>query len=470
MALRFRGRTAVAGYLLLAVLFLLFALSRRPERIPRDRTYDRIIQSGRIEVITRNNAHCYYHYRGQEMGFEYELAQAFAAFLGVDLQIRIGRKWDRMIPDLTAGQGDLIAASVTITPDRESMVAFSNGYLAIQQHIIVHRENLDIKSEADLSGKSVHVRRGTTYEAQLARLRASGVDVTPVIYDNISTEELIRQVAEKEIEVTIADSNIAMLNRRYHPQAVMAAPISEREHLGWAVSANAHRLLKQIDRFFRTIKENGTFGEIYERYYSDVEIFDYIDLKAYHDRLETRLPKYLDIIKDAAGRHGFDWRMIAAQIYQESHFEPDARSHAGAHGLMQLTRRTARKMGVRDLFDPEENIRGGTRYLKKLYNFFDRAEGEDRLFIALAAYNVGQGHVFDARNIARDRGLDPNRWAVLSTTLPLLAKEAYHRHAKYGYCRGTQPVEYVSRILLYFDILKRRGIEYRFPPGFGREG
>lgn len=444
---------------LILLLFVGFTLSYRYERRPRTRLRQ-ILKTGEITVITRNNAHCYYLYRGQEMGFEYDLARAFADFLGVRINVEVDGRWDEMIDDLLDGRGDVIAASMTITDHRGERTAFSDGYMAVQQHIVVHRNNRSIRTADDLHGQRVHVRKGTTYERRLRALRDAGIRVEVIPHDDLSTEELIRWVSEERITATIADSNIAFLNRRYYPNIVVAEPISEKEYLGWVVSPGAFMLRDRINFFFRKMKATGGFDEIYNRYYADVEVFDYVDMRAFHRRLESRLPRFLGPLRKMAVKHGFDWRLIAAMAYQESHFNPRARSRAGAHGLMQLTRRTARSYGVRQLYDPEENLAAGIRHLRKLYDFFDKARGRDRLFIAMAAYNVGQGHILDARNLARDRDLNPDDWEVLSRMLPLLSERKYYKDAIYGYCRGSEPVRYVQQIMIFYDILRRKHIEY----------
>lgn len=443
------------------ILFCLFYGCEKVEKPPEFMTLDAILNAGEITVITRNNAHTYYLYRGQEMGFEYDLAKAFADYLGVKLKVKIGEKWEGMIPALIDGTTNFIAASLTITEKRLEQVAFSKGYMPIQQHIIVHKNNRGITMAEDLEGKSVHVRRGTSYQERLNELKEQGIDIQIVLHDDLPTEELIRRVAEKEIEVTIADSNIALLNRRYYPKAIVAGPISEKEYIGWAVNPNAHKLLERINSFFTTIMENGKYGKIYNQYYKDIDIFDYLDLRTYHRRIKTRLPRYSRIIKEAAKKHDFDWRLISAQIYQESHFNPGARSHAGAYGLMQLTQSTAASLEVKRIFNPIQNINGGVQHLKNLYDHFDQAKDQDRLFIALAAYNVGQGHIWDARNLARTMNLDPNLWTSLAKTLPMLRYRKYYKNAKYGYCRGTEPVKYIKQIMIYYDILRHQGIEYK---------
>jgi len=423
-------------------------------------TLHKIIKAGQITIITRNTPHCYYLYRDEPMGFEYELAREFAEYLGVELKINLAENWEGMIPELNDGAGALIAAGMTITPRRQNQVSFSNGYMDIQQHLIAHRNSPKIKSLAELSGKKIHVREATAYQERLEELQQQGMELTIELHNDLPTEELIQQVAQGEIGLTIADSNIALLSRRHYPSAIMAHPISDLQYLGWAVHPEARQLKAKINSFFKIIKENGRFDEIYNKYYSDITSFDYVDLKVFHRRIKNKLSRYSPFIKAAAKKYDFDWRLIAAQIYQESHLNPRAKSRAGAGGLMQLLPRTARSLDVNDIYNPVENINGGVRYLKKLYGLFSKADANNRLLIALAAYNAGQGHVQDARKLAVKKNLDPNLWESLAQTLPLLRYRKYYKDAKYGYCRGTEPVRYIKQIMIYYDILKRQGIEY----------
>lgn len=423
----------------------------------REDSLDRIKESGEITVLTQNNAHCSYTYREKPMGFEYDLAEAFSRYLGVKLKV-LTPPWEKLIEELKKGKGDFIAAGMTITPSRRKEVKFSDGYLRIQQKAIIHKNHPLIEKLEDLIGKTIHVRQGTTYAERLAELKDDGLDIHIKLYEDVPTEELIMMVAQREIGVTVADSNIALLNRRYYPDMVISLPIEEPQLLGWAVNKGEKSLQKKINDFFEKIKKDGTFEKIYEKYYANVEIFDYLDLKKYHKRLDTRLPKYEKIIKKAAKKYNFDWRLIAAMIYQESHFDPDATSFTGVEGLMQLTLDTALEMGIKDRNDPEQSIMGGVAYLNMLYKKYDEAMHPDRLLIALASYNVGRGHILDAQGIAKERNLNPNSWAALKDILPLLRYSRHYKKTKYGYCRGTEPVRYVNRILTYYDILKREGI------------
>jgi membrane-bound lytic murein transglycosylase F len=436
--------------LILLSLSILFSCTKKGD-------LEEIKKSGEITVITRNNAHCYYTYRDKPMGFEYDLAKAFSDYLGVSLNV-ITSHWEKLFDVVNGGGGDFIAASLTITPSREKIINFSDEYLAIQQQVVIHTSNYTIKKPEDLRGKTIHVRRGTSYEERLYELVDEGLDIIIRLHEDTPTEELIRMVAEKEIEVTIADSNIALLNRRYYPDVKIAFPIEEQQSLAWAVKKKRKGLQKAINKFLKKIKKDGTFAKLYKKYYSNVEIFDYVDLKKFHRRLETRLPKYKKMIKRAAEKHGFDWRLIAAIVYQESHFSPRARSFTGVRGMMQLTLDTAKEVGIENRLDPKQSIVGGVKYLKSLYNRYDVGKDPDRMLITLASYNVGHGHIVDAQEIAKEKNLDPNSWDSLQQILPLLRYRKYYKNTKNGYCRGTEPVRYVNRIMTYYEILKREAI------------
>ncbi len=425
----------------------------------KNKALERIEKSGTITVITRNNAHCYYRYRDQDMGFEYDLANAFADFLGVELKLKVAESWNGWLPLLNNGEGDLVAASMTITPSRMQWVDFSKGYLPVQQMVITHKKNTDVRGLNDLGGKTIYVRGGTSYEERLRELKRRGLNITIKAEDDVPTEELIQAVEEGKIEVTMADSNVALLNRRYYPDIRIAFPIQKLQALGWAVKKGETALLDRINEFFGMIEKDGTFKAIYNRYYADVERFDRLDIKKFQQRIESRLPRYEKTIKKAAELYRFDWRLIAALIYQESQFRPWARSFSGVRGLMQLTLPTARDVGVENRLDPHQSIMGGVRYLRRLYSWPDEIPEPDRLLMALAAYNVGKGHIQDARRLASDMHLDPNRWSSLEKTLPLLRELKYYKKSKFGYCRGTEPVDHVQQIMTYYDILKRQAIE-----------
>ncbi|THB80789.1 MAG: membrane-bound lytic murein transglycosylase MltF [Desulfobacteraceae bacterium] len=419
-------------------------------------TYEQIISSGRLKLITHYAPSTYYTYQGQPTGFEYDLAKEFANYLDVDLEI-ITPGWNNMIPYLEKGKGDFLAASMTITRERLDHVVFSIPYMDIQQHLIHHRLVFGAKNIEDLSGKTIHVRRGTSYHYRLKQLKENGINLNYILHDNVSTEDMIKMVAQRDIKFTIADNNIATQNRRYYPDILIGIPVQKKEFLAWAVNPKNQKLQKEINAFFLWGIQNGIIELIQDKYYGNKENFDYFELKKFHERIVTRLPKYKDLIIKESETYGFDWRLVAAVVYQESHFNPRARSFTNVRGLMQVTRKTAEEMGIDNRLKPEQSIKAGIKYLNKMYlKFKDIDNPYQRMLFALASYNVGYGHVKDARQIAVEKGLNPDKWQVLKQMLPLLARSKYYKKTKYGYARGWEPVDYVRRILTYYDILKKK--------------
>ncbi len=437
---------------LLLIFFLLRLTSCKKEGLKK------IKETQKITVITDNNANCYYSYKNQPMGFEYELAKGFAKYLDVNLEM-ITPPWNKMVGLLQRNEADIIAANLTITEKRLKKMDFSKGILPIQQFVIKRNRDDSTKSQADLSGRTIHIRKNTSYHERLKELQDQGLDFTIKLYDDLPSEEFIRQVSTGEIDLTISDSHIARLNRRYYPNVDPVFPIEEQQFLGWAVKKGNEKLLMQINAYFKQIKTDGTFDKLYNKYYGSSEIFDYVDLLKFHRRIEKRLPKYEKLIKSESKKYRFDWRLIAAMIYQESHFNPRARSYTGVRGLMQLTLITAREMGIHNRLNPTQSIKGGTKYLNKIYQRFDDVAEHDRMKFALASYNIGYGHIRDAQIIAEQEKMNKNVWKSMIKVLPLLRYRKYYKKTRYGYARGTEPVRYVERIMSYYEILRRQGIK-----------
>ena len=412
-----------------------------------------------IRVLTRNNAHCFYSYRDEPMGFEYELAKAFAAHERIDL-IVLTSEWSDLFGALQEGSGDIIAASLTVLPSRETKAAFCAPYMRTTQYVVIRDDTKGIATLQDLAGKEVHVRRDTSYHARLQELCEGGLALKPILHDDEPTEELLRRVAEGEIDITIADAHVAQLNCRYYPNLRMAFAITDKEPIAWAIRKGDSWLQRRVNAFVRDIQEDGTYDRIYQQYYGFEDVREVGRLDDFQTLADEHLPQYIAVLRTEANALDLDWRIIAAQMYEESNFRADATSPAGATGLMQLTRIAATEVGVTDLHDPHENIRGGIRYMGYLRDRFEKADDWDRLMFALASYNVGAAHVRDAQRLAQEQGLDPNRWTSVRETLPLLADKEYYTKARYGYCRGSEPVRYVAHVLIYYDILKRREIEY----------
>ncbi len=420
---------------------------------------DRIRHTERIRLLTTNSANSYYIYRGAPVGFEYELASKFADSLGVRMDITTPG-WNSLFYRLEQGQGDFIAAGVTITPQRKQRVAFSIPYMTIQQRLIHHKLIFGADNIEDLAGRTLHVRRGTSYHHRLEELKERGIDFSIVLHDNLPTQELIRMVQERRIKFTVADTNIALLNRRYYPDIRIGIPIQEKESLAWAVRKTDTELLKRMNLFLLEVRNNGTLESLYNKYYGNMNNFDYFDIKKFHDRIKTRLPEYKDVIQKEAEKQGLDWRLVTAVIYQESHFNPKARSFTNVRGLMQVTMDTAEEMGIDNRLNPHQSIKAGIKYLKTMFNRFEEIDNRhQRMLFSLASYNIGYGHIKDVRKAAAKRGLDENKWEDVKTVLPLLTTREFYKKTEHGYARGREPIRYVERIMTYYDILKQKSTQ-----------
>jgi membrane-bound lytic murein transglycosylase F len=406
-------------------------------------------------MITTRSLNNFYLYKGEPTGFEYDLAKEFARFLNVDLDI-VTPGWNNLLIYLDLGKGDFIGAGMAITKERLEKVNFSIPYMEVQQQIIHHALVFSPKDIEDLASRTIHVRRNTSYHFRLEEIKASGIDVHYILHDNIPTEDLIAMVHDREIKFTIADSNVARLNQRYMPDIRVGIPIHKKQSLAWAVRKDDPEMLHEINRFFLHAGETGSLQRIINKYYGHTREFDVSELKTFHKRIQAHLPKYRDIIEAQSEKHGLDWRLVAAVVYQESRFDPEAKSFTHVEGLMQVTRATAGEMGIDDRLDPAQSLTAGIKYLIRMYDRFEEIEDDyQRLLFSLASYNVGLGHVLDAMAIATEKGLNPRVWDSLKKTLPLLSKPEVYKNTKHGYARGWEPVQYVERVLTWYDILKQ---------------
>ncbi len=427
--------------------------NRDLEKVPG--TLERIQQSGVLRLITTRSLNNFYLYQGEPTGFEYDLAREFARFLNVDLDI-VTPGWNNLLIYLEQGKGDFIGAGMAITKARLEKVNFSIPYMEVQQQVIHHALVLGPKEIEDLAFQTIHVRRDTSYHFRLEEIKASGIDVHYILHDNVPTEDLIAMVRDREIKFTIADSNVARLNQRHMPDIRVGIPIHKKQSLAWAVRKDDPEMLHEINRFFLHAGNTGSLQRIVHKYYGHTREFDVSELKTFHKRIKAHLPRYREIIQALSEKHGLDWRLVAAVVYQESRFDPAAKSFTHVEGLMQVTRAAAEEMGIEDRLDPAQSLKAGIKYLNRMYDRFEEIEDDyQRLLFSLASYNVGYGHVLDAMAIARENGLNPRVWSSLKKTLPLLSKPEVYKNTKHGYARGWEPVEYVERILTWYDILKQ---------------
>nr|NJM01356.1 membrane-bound lytic murein transglycosylase MltF [Desulfobacula sp.] len=445
------------GLIFLLCAFTFFSILLHNRDMGSDSTaLERIKRTGILRLITDHSINTYYYYNGQPTGFEYELAAAFADFLNVDLDVVVPG-WNNMFAGLEQGKGDFIAAGLVITREGIEKVNFSIPYMSIRQHVIHHQKESGPEKIEDLSSLIIHVNRETSYHHRVNELIKSGIPINYILYDNVSAEEMVRMVHDREIKYTIATDTVALVSQRYYPDIRIGIPIREKESLAWAVSKKDPEMLEQVNKFFLYAAETGLIKKITDKYFSTIPNQDPFDLKKFHERIETRLPEYRPLIYKEAMKYGLDWKLIAAIVYQESQFDPEAVSLNNVKGLMQVTSATAEEMGVSDRFEPSESLKAGIRYLNKMTKKFEYIEDDhERTLFSLASYNVGYGHVSDAVKIAEDMGLDATKWQSLKKALPLLSKPDYYTKARHGYTRGLESVQYVERILTYYDILKQK--------------
>jgi membrane-bound lytic murein transglycosylase F len=313
------------------------------------------------------------------------------------------------------------------------------------------------KDMEDLSGLKIMVSKETSYQETLESLSTNYPKMKVDYTSELSTEELLEMVWKRKIDCTVADSNIFAINQRYYPELSMAFALSERKPLAWVLRDSDDSLKEDLYKWVNRCEQAGKMAELRDFYYSYLNLFDYYDTKVFHKRLKSRLPKYEKHFKKAAEKYDVPWALLAAQSYQESHWSSNAKSHTGVRGMMMLTQETAEQMGVEDRMDAKQSIEGGARYIAQIEKRFPKeVKGANRKAFALAAYNIGMGHLHDAQTLARQMNKNPYLWRDLKTVLPLLAQKKYYKQLKYGYARGSEPVQYVSSIQHYADIINKK--------------
>ncbi len=445
------------------LVLLAMGLSGCPDDDPGP--LERIQARGELRLGTRNAPTTYYIDRqGRPAGPEWEMVRDFARRLGVTPRPVVKDSLGDLFQALDSGEVDLLAAGITHTPARARRYLFGPTYQRVRQQVVCRRGGPRPRSPSELASVRLVVPSRSSYVEHLARLAQT---VPGLVWQEDSEEDsegLLAQVWRREIDCTVADSNIVAINRRYYPELVVAFDLSEDQALAWVMPLGGADLQAEVIRWFDHFRALGALDTVMERYYGHVTVFDYVDVKRFLARVRTRLPRYRPWFEAAGEKYGLPWTLLAAQAYQESHWNRRARSPTGVRGIMMLTLATARELGIRSRLDARASIDGGARYLARLRDRLPEEIPEpDRTWMALAAYNMGYGHLQDAWTLARRLGKDPYRWHELQTVLPLLAKKRYYRSLKYGYARGWEPVIYVQRIRNFQDLLERHLAEADCP-------
>jgi membrane-bound lytic murein transglycosylase F len=398
------------------------------------------------------------------MGYEYELLQKFASNLGVELRIKIISGVEEAIDLLNKGEGDVIAFPLTITDERLNYVKFSQPLFSTNQVLVQRKDSTGanlIRLHADLIGKEIHVMKNSSFKDRLQRLSEEVGGKIVIVEDSAGaeTESLIRQVALGEIPLTVTDQTLAMVNALTYPNLDINTVISLPQDIAWATRTNSPDLNESINEWLADIKKRGTFKQIYDRYFDSPKstvarmTSDYSSLKG------GMLSRYDSMIRLEAAASGLDWRLVAAVIYQESGFNNNSKSWAGAVGLMQLMPAALQQFKVQNGYDPAQNIRAGIKVLQYHDKLWAKTvtDPDERLKFVLASYNVGLSHVIDARNLAAKYGKDPTKWDDnVELYLSLKTKSKYYRDpvVSAGYCRCQGPVNYVKEVLGRFEAYK----------------
>lgn len=413
-----------------------------------------IKREGVLRVATLNSPTTYYEDRYGATGFEYELASLFAQTLGVRLEMQQFDHLSELLSALNRHRIDVAAAGLTVTPSYKKHYTFSDAYLEAKQQLIYHRDGDKPKKISNVTGQ-LTVLANSSEAATLAVLKKEHPQLTWHEATNKDTIDLLTELANKKIDFTVVNSNEFTVNSIAFPELAPAFSLGNAIPIAWALPQKTDpELLNAINAFLAIIKKDGRLNELEERFYGHINQINYVGAEQLFKDSRTRLPRYINMIKDSAHKHNLDWALLAALGYQESHWTPDAVSPTGVRGFMMLTKDTAAHLGVTDQLDAKQSIEGGARYLVEIKNGLpEKITEPDRTWLALAAYNVGLGHLQDAQKIAKKLGKDPHKWVDVKETLPLLQKPQWFSKTRHGYARGYEPVLFVQNIRRYMDII-----------------
>lgn len=448
-------RLILLGYAAFAMLILILALNQFNKPLTSAH------ESKTLVVVTSNGPNTYYIKDAEEYaGFEYDLVNLFVKELGPEYSVKfvVTDHVADVIPDLLHDKGHIAAANLSITPERQKKVLFGTPYQIAQQRLVFHKENLNPpKAVKELTDKHIIVPSGTSYAQRLKTISKTTPNINWRQDKKVNTEELLEQVNSGTLDYTIADSHLISILQNYYPNLEQGISIGDPEKIAWAFPKNVDPWLYQkAASFFNKISQDGTLHHLVDRYYGNAKRLDTLDVTKFLSLTRSVLPKFSPLFKDAQENTDLDWRLLAAVSYQESHWDQFNTSPTNVRGLMMLTEETADHLGVTDRLDAKQSIMGGARYISQLKKRVPESVPEpDRTWMALAAYNIGYSHVDDARVLAKKLNKNPDRWADVKTTLPLLNRPEYYAKAKFGYASGGAPVIFVESVRTYNDILQK---------------
>lgn len=411
----------------------------------------KIKKRGYLRIILKNNASSYFWQRKKFMGFEYELAQAMAKDLGVKLSVIVPPDNKTVLDWLEQGKADVAAGFLKPGPEWQKRgIISSRPYHQTFQHIVVNNKENTLHSAADLEGKTVVVQKPSSYWNDLQELKNTGIKFNlKAAPEGMEAEEIVQKVASGEFQMTLVDGQVLAIEQANDVGVKSAFTFGDQQSHALAVCAENTRLLAMLNRYIKLEKDGPLYSRLYDKYFTKkrkVALYQKSRIRTIDGK--KIISSFDHLVQRYSRKNDLDWRFISAQMFQESHFKPNAVSHAGATGLMQIMPTTGRILGFSELFDPETSIKAGTKYMGQLFRKFDpELPVIDRMWFTLASYNAGIGHVSDARILAETMGLDKNRWfGNVEKAMLLLSEAKYFKKARYGYVRGKEPVGYVRNI------------------------
>ena len=434
----------------LLALLLLFLCSCNDDR--HASSLGEVLDAGVLKVGTTYGLTTYYNGATGPVGFEYELADGFANYLGVKLEVFPYYNLNELLPQLQNQHLDLIAAGLSVNPERQKKFKFGPGYQRVSEKLVFKQGKEWPRDISSLTG-NLMVTAGSSHSQTLYEYQQQNSELNWQETDDKDMEELLELVLAEQLDYTIADSNILALMRRRYPELSIGFSVSPEQDIAWAVNKdNDDSLLAALIEYFGIIQTNGILAALEDKYFGHLRQFNYVDTREFIKSARETLPKFRPWFENYAG--DLDWRLLAAMSYQESHWKPNAKSVTGVRGMMMLTQATARDLGIMSRLDPEQSIKGGAIYLASLLQRIpDRIAYPDRLWFALAAYNIGLGHLEDARVLTDRQDGNPDMWVDVKIRLLQLRQKKHYKTTVYGYARGNEAVTYVDNIRRYYDTL-----------------
>lgn len=426
-----------------------FLMARAFEGSEEDQRGDLAVikKRGTLRVLTRNNAVSFYLYKGNRDGFDYELIKGFAKSRGLTLEVVLAPSYDELVPMLKAGKGDVIAASLTVTPAREKDVAFTRPYLLVKELFVQKKGAPPLTSLEQLRGRTVTVRRSSSYAEKLRPLAGQYGFTLRDAEEDLEVEDLLADVDEGAVELTVADSHFFDAERLFRPnlEAPLALSGDAQVPIAFAVRQDNPKLRAELDAFVKQVYRGTEYNLLKRRCF---ESRGALTEARESTGVTGQLSPFDPLIKKYSAQYGFDWRLMSAQAWRESRFDPKAKSFVGALGLFQVMPATGKELGFTKLHDPEQGTHAGIKYMNQLVQRLEPSLPlDERVRFALAGYNAGFARVQDARRLATELKLDPNVWkGNVEKALGLMARPLYARRVRTGFCRCQEPVDYVRHI------------------------